>query len=226
MELYHNNMSVCSQKVRLVLHKKSLKPGEHHLKLRTGDSHTPEYLALNPNGVVPTLIDRGEPIIESTVICEYLDDGCPEPPMRPRNALARAKMRLWTQIPDTGLHHACATISIAIAFGHQMEAQGDAQFKNRSRARPNTTRVSRARSSIIRTSRKVSGTTITWSQRWRASSTRQPGSPAANTAWQMPHCYLTSFASKTWRSPGFGRDGARRSAGGFSARRNGRTSAL
>lgn len=40
-------------------------------------------------------------------------------------------MRLWTQIPDTGLHHACATISIVIAFGHQMDAQGGAQFKNR-----------------------------------------------------------------------------------------------
>ncbi|MGH7907944.1 MAG: glutathione S-transferase family protein [Candidatus Binataceae bacterium] len=131
MELYHNNMSVCAQKVRLVLHAKGLKPVEHHLNLRTGESHTPEYLALNPNGLVPTLIDRGEPIIESTVICEYLDDAYPEPPMRLRDPIARAKMRLWTQIPDTGLHHACATISIAIAFGHQMEAQGDAPFKNR-----------------------------------------------------------------------------------------------
>jgi glutathione S-transferase len=131
MELYHNNMLVCAQKVRLVLREKGLKPVEHHLKLRTGDSHTPEYLALNPNGVVPTLIDGGKPIIESTVICEYLDDAYPEPPMRPRKPMARARMRLWTQIPDTGLRHACATISIAIAFGHQMEAQADAQFKNR-----------------------------------------------------------------------------------------------
>ena len=99
--------------------------------LRSGDSHTPEYLALNPNGVVPTLIDHGEAIIESTVICEYLDDAYPERPMRPRDPIARARMRLWTQIPDTGLHHACATISIAIAFGRQMEALGEAQFKNR-----------------------------------------------------------------------------------------------
>jgi glutathione S-transferase len=131
MELYHNDMSVCAQKVRLVIREKGLKPVEHHLNLRTGESHTPEYLALNPNGVVPTLIDHGEPIIESTVICEYLDDAYPEPPLRPRDPLARARMRLWTQIPDTGLHHACATISVAIAFGKQMAAAGGAQFKNR-----------------------------------------------------------------------------------------------
>jgi glutathione S-transferase len=130
MELYHNNMSVCAQKVRLVIREKGLKPVEHHLNLRTGESHTPEYLALNPNGVVPTLIDRGAPIIESTIICEYLDDAYPETPMRPRDALARAKMRQWTQTPDTGLHHACATISVAIAFGKQMQAAGGAQFKN------------------------------------------------------------------------------------------------
>jgi glutathione S-transferase len=60
----------------------------------------------------------------------YLDDAYPEPPMRPRDALARTKMRLWMQssTPDSITP---ATISIAIAFGHQMEAQGDAQFKNR-----------------------------------------------------------------------------------------------
>jgi glutathione S-transferase len=131
MELYHSKMSVCSEKVMLVLHEKGLKPIEHHLDLRKGESHTPEYHKLNPNGVVPTLIDRGKPIIESTIICEYLDDAYPEPPLRPSDPLNRAEMRIWTQIPDTGLHHACATISIAIAFGHQMEAQGGAQLNNR-----------------------------------------------------------------------------------------------
>jgi glutathione S-transferase len=74
MDLYHNNMSVCSQKVRLVIREKNLKPIEHHLSLRAGDQNTPEYLKLNPNGVVPTIVEGGQPIIESTVICEYLDD--------------------------------------------------------------------------------------------------------------------------------------------------------
>jgi glutathione S-transferase len=122
MELYHNNMSVCAQKVRLVLREKNLKPVEHHLNLRAGDATRPEYLKLNPNGVVPTLVDQGVPIIESTVICEYLDDTYPEPPMRPKDTLQRAAMRVWTLRPDAGLHRACGITSFAIAFRHQMLA--------------------------------------------------------------------------------------------------------
>ncbi|MPZ55235.1 MAG: glutathione S-transferase family protein [Rhizobiales bacterium] len=123
MELYHNNMSVCAQKVRVVLAEKDLKPLEHHLNLRAGESHTPEYLKLNPKGVVPTLIDNGEPIIESTVICEYLDDVGPGPALRPDNPIKRAKMRKWTMIPDTGLHKACAMVTFAIAFRHQEQSK-------------------------------------------------------------------------------------------------------
>jgi glutathione S-transferase len=134
MELYHNNMSVCAQKVRVVLAEKGLKPAEHHLDLRAGESHTPEYLKLNPKGVVPTLIDNGEPIVESTVICEYLDDVEPEPALRPLNPIARAKMRKWTMVPDTGLHRACAMVTFAIAFRHQEQSRQLAALPPKERA--------------------------------------------------------------------------------------------
>lgn len=123
MELYHNNMSVCSQKVRLVLREKNLRPVEHHLNLRAGESTRPEYLKLNPNGVVPTLIDRGAVIVESTVICEYLEDTYPDAPLRPQDTVQRAAMRLWTQRIDTGLHTACGVTSFAIAYRRQLLAQ-------------------------------------------------------------------------------------------------------
>lgn len=122
-ELYHNSMSVCSQKVRLVLREKHLKPTEHNLNLRAGDSTRAEYLKLNPNGVVPTLIDRGAVIVESTVICEYLEDAYPGPPLRPNDILQRAAMRIWTQRVDTGLHTACGVTSFAVAFRHQLLQQ-------------------------------------------------------------------------------------------------------
>jgi len=123
MELYHNNMSVCAQKVRYALNEKGLQPVEHHLNLRAGESHTPEYLKLNPKGVVPTIVDRGEPIIESTVICEYLDEAYPENPLRPEDPLKRAKMRKWSMIPDAGLHRACSVLTFAIAFRHQEQSR-------------------------------------------------------------------------------------------------------
>ncbi|MPZ78472.1 MAG: glutathione S-transferase family protein [Deltaproteobacteria bacterium] len=124
IELYHNDMSVCAQKVRLALAEKKLAWHGHHLNLRAGDQQKPEYLKLNPNAVVPTLVDNGSVIIESTVICEYLEDTYPEPRLRPADAAERARMRLWTKQLDEGVHAATSVVSSAIAFRHQKLAQG------------------------------------------------------------------------------------------------------
>jgi len=124
MELYHNDMSTCAQKVRMVLHEKNLAPTLHHINLRTGEQNTPAYRKLNPNAVVPTLVDHGQVIIESTVICEYLDDAYPTPALRPTDPLERARMRWWTTQPDAGLHQAVGITCMAVAFRHQMLAKG------------------------------------------------------------------------------------------------------
>lgn len=129
MELYHNSMSVCAQKVRLVLAEKNLAPTEHAMNLRKGDTHTAKYLQLNPNGVVPTLVDRDHPIIESTVICEYLEEAYPEPPLAPCDPIERARMRLWTLLPDASLHRACGLLSVGVAWRHQIIAAGGAQTR-------------------------------------------------------------------------------------------------
>jgi glutathione S-transferase len=130
LELYHNDMSTCSQKVRLCLAEKGLDWTDHHLDLRAGDQHRPDYLGLNPNGVVPTLVDDGEVIIESTLINEYLDDMCPQPALRPADALSTARMRLWTKQLDEGLHAETGVMSNAIAFRFQKLAKGEA-FANK-----------------------------------------------------------------------------------------------
>ena len=124
IELYHNDMSVCAQKVRFVLGEKALKWKSHHLNLRAGDQQKPEYVKLNPNAVVPTLMDDGQVIIESTVIAEYLDDAYPEPRLRPQEACPRAQMRLWTKQLDESVHVATRVLSNAIAFRHQKLALG------------------------------------------------------------------------------------------------------
>ncbi len=117
--LYHNDIAVCAQKVRLVLAEKNLDYKGVDLNLRAGESHTPEYLKLNPKGVVPTLVENGVPIIESSIINEYLDDKYPEPPLRPANEIDRARMRRWIMKTDTGLLDVCANVSVGIAFRHQ-----------------------------------------------------------------------------------------------------------
>ena len=93
--LHNAPQSTCSQKVRICLHEKRLAFSEVRLDLFKGDQLTPEYKALNPNGVVPTLVHDGQPIVDSSVIIEYLDELQPAPSLRPDTALGCAKMREW-----------------------------------------------------------------------------------------------------------------------------------
>jgi glutathione S-transferase len=60
LELYHNAMSVCAQKVRVALAEKGIAYTGYDLNIRAGECRTPAYLALNPNGVVPTLVVDGK----------------------------------------------------------------------------------------------------------------------------------------------------------------------
>ena len=129
IQLYHNDMSVCAAKVRSVLAEKGLQWKGVHMDLRAGDTQKPDYLKLNPNAVVPTLVHDGKVIIESTVICEYLDDAFPNCPLKPESPFEKARMRLWTKQLDEGLHIAVGNLSICIAFRHQHLKKTAEQFK-------------------------------------------------------------------------------------------------
>ncbi|MBI3435133.1 MAG: glutathione S-transferase family protein [Proteobacteria bacterium] len=100
LRLYNLNNSTCSQKVRLTLAEKKLDFEEIQVNLKENEQYQEWYLKLNPNGVVPTLIHDGNPVIDSTVICEYLDDVFPSPPLSPASAIERARMRAWRQYTD------------------------------------------------------------------------------------------------------------------------------
>jgi glutathione S-transferase len=107
MELYNSAFSTCSQKVRLCLHEKGLEFVDRQLSFTAGDHLTPEYLALNPNGVLPTLVHDGVPITDSSVICEYLEEIMSSSPLMPTTAAERAKVRAWMryieEVPTTAV---------------------------------------------------------------------------------------------------------------------------
>jgi glutathione S-transferase len=126
-ELYHGEMSTCSQKVRITLAEKGLPWTSHHLDLRKSEQHRPEYLKLNPYGVVPTLIVDGEAMIESSVIIQYLDDLVPTPPLQPTDPIALARMRLWMKRLDEHVHALTGVLSSSIAF--RFEPGHEAQIK-------------------------------------------------------------------------------------------------
>jgi glutathione S-transferase len=123
LKLYHNDMSVCAQKVRLALAEKGLAYEAEHLNLRAGDQQKPEYLKLNPKGVVPTLLHDGFVVTESIVINEYLDDAFPERPLKPADPAGRACMRWFTKHVDDGIFAATGIVSMSIAFHHQYPAE-------------------------------------------------------------------------------------------------------
>ena len=146
LELYHNDISVCAQKVRIVLAEKGLEWIDRHIDFMAGEQTDPGYLAIHPKGVVPALVHDGRPIIESTLICEYLDEAFPEPPLRPTDLVERARMRRWARLPDDGWHLACGTVSFAAAFARQLRANFDEDgFAARLEAMPDQARAERQR---------------------------------------------------------------------------------
>ena len=68
LALYNNAYSTCSQKVRLCLHEKGLDWEDRQINFRLNEHLAPDYLKINPNGVVPTLVHDGNPVVDSSVI--------------------------------------------------------------------------------------------------------------------------------------------------------------
>jgi len=99
-KLYNAPQSTCSQRVRFVLNAKSLAFDEVKLNLLEGDQLNPDYLKLNPNGVVPTLDHDGAIVIDSTVITEYLDEVSPADSFTPDSPVERARMRALMHFID------------------------------------------------------------------------------------------------------------------------------
>jgi len=93
--LYDSHGSPCTRRVRAVLLEKGLAWTTRLVDLTRMEQKRPEYLALNPNGVVPTLVHGERVLYESNVITEYLDDVFPDPPLYPRDPWARAQAKMW-----------------------------------------------------------------------------------------------------------------------------------
>ena len=114
LELWHEWNSVQSFKVRVVLAEKDLAWTEHRIELLKFDHLQPQYLSLNPNGVVPTLVHDGRVMLESSVICQYLDETFPDPALMPADPYARAQARTWLKIFDDVVHGALRQASFEL----------------------------------------------------------------------------------------------------------------
>jgi len=93
MKLYTYYRSQASFRVRIALNLKGITREDSFLHLEKGDQFAAEYRAINPQMVVPTLIDGETKLFQSLAILEYLDEKYPHPPLLPGDPAARAWVR-------------------------------------------------------------------------------------------------------------------------------------
>ena len=114
--LYDGTTSVCAIKVRLTLVEKGLDFQSRNIDLRKGEQFSSDYLQLNPNAVVPTLVDGDNIVLESSIIMQYLEDLAPANPLVPASPQSRATMRMWLKRIDDFVHPATGILTHATAF--------------------------------------------------------------------------------------------------------------
>ncbi len=122
IELYHHGTSVCAAKPRILFAEKGLEWTGHYIDILKGEQFTSAYLKLNPKGVVPTLVHAGHVFWESTLMCEYLDEVFPDPPLKPANPRNRHAMRVWTKRIDEDVFPVTGALTFAISHRHAVLA--------------------------------------------------------------------------------------------------------
>lgn len=128
IELYYYENSVCSERVLMALAEKRV--GEwtgHHLDLFKGEQADPDYLKLNPKAQVPTLVHDGQVVRESSIICDYLDDLYPAPPLKPAGKVDRARMREWIKEADEAGFQGVGALSFTTVFREKLAEKTDAE---------------------------------------------------------------------------------------------------
>lgn len=105
MQLYTYFRSSAAYRVRIALNLKGLTAEEIYLHLRKREHLEADYLKLNPQGLLPTLIDDdGVTLSQSLAILEYLDETRPQPPILPAEAASRARVRQLAQVVACDIH--------------------------------------------------------------------------------------------------------------------------
>ena len=105
MKLHGYFRSSASYRVRIALNLKGLRVDHLPHHLRKGEQCAPAYVAINPQGLVPTLEnDAGAILTQSLAIIEWLDETHPTPPLLPKEPLRRAKVRAFAQVLACDTH--------------------------------------------------------------------------------------------------------------------------
>ena len=183
----------------MTLAEKGLDWTEREVDLFKLEQYDPKYLAFNPKGVVPTLVHDGMQVIESTLICEYLDDVFPDPPLRPsapgNSRRCGSGPRRWTRgctpgSPRSALRH----VPRAHAVDDRRAARPAlAQYRRSGAQRPRPLGLRARRWD----SPHVYNAIAAYESRSR--SWKRPSRTGGAGSWAMPSPSPTSCSPPTWR---------------------------
>jgi glutathione S-transferase len=131
LTLYTFHNSICTQKVFITLAEKDLKYEEKLINLFAAEQYDPEYLKINPKGVVPTLVHEGRAIPESSLICEYVDEIWKENALVPEDAFQKTRMRQFSKLVDETIFEATRELSFSAMFRERMKNMPEEQRERR-----------------------------------------------------------------------------------------------
>ena len=105
MRLYTYFRSSAAFRVRIALNLKGLKYEPVFVHLAKGEHRQPQYAAVNPQALLPTLeLDDGKRLTQSLAIIEWLEETHPTPPLLPRESMARARVRSLAYLVASEIH--------------------------------------------------------------------------------------------------------------------------
>jgi hypothetical protein len=136
VELYHFWSSVCSVRCRMALEEKGVPWTSRYIDLFKFDQMRPEYLAINPRGMVPTLVHDGKPVRESSVINEYIDAAFAGPPLTPPDPLGAARMREFVYLCDEGFSAIVKLTMVKYILPKLRNRWGDDELSKQAERRP------------------------------------------------------------------------------------------
>lgn len=123
MKLYQANLSMFAARVRIQAYAKGI---ELEMLDPPGGLNAPEFVAINPTGKIPCLVDGDFALPESEVIMEYLEDKYPEPSLRPKDVRSHARQRLLNRLTDLYVYQPMARLFPQLSFKGRDQAVVDA----------------------------------------------------------------------------------------------------